>query len=173
MMQRLALGLLALTTGLLASSCSGYRLGPAKPELLAHVQTLAIPTFVNETLEPRIAVQLTNATIKSFMTDSSYKIAPRDRADAVLVVEIKDVRRAPFRFNRGNRLVSRELNFTILCDYYVEDLVNGDILIEGKAMGSANMAVDGDNFQLSERQAITAASRNLATEIMSEVSEGW
>ncbi|NIT66870.1 MAG: hypothetical protein GWM93_09360, partial [Gemmatimonadetes bacterium] len=78
-------------------SCSGYRLGPAKPQLLSHIKTLAIPTFVNETLEPRLAVPMTNATIKAFMSDGTYKIAQRDSADAVLVVEIKETSRSPFR----------------------------------------------------------------------------
>ena len=173
-MQRIATGILALTSAaLFLSSCSGYRLGPAKPELLSHIETLAIPTFVNKTLEPRLAVPLTNATIKAFMTDGTYRIAQRDKADAVLVVEIKDVNRSSFRSLRGNRLVSKELEFSVSCKYYVEDLATGDVLMTGSASGKSNLGVLGNNFQLAERQALSDAARVVATEIMSEVSEGW
>ncbi len=172
-MQRIEISILALAAAFFLSSCSGYRLGPSKPELLAHVETLAIPTFINETLEPRLSVPVTNATIKAFMADGSYKIAPRDRADAALIVRIKETTRSPFRSLRGNRLVSRELDFSINCDYYVEDLSTGDILLTGSASGSSNLGILNDNFQLTERQALTDATRIVAAEIMSEVSEGW
>lgn len=173
-MQRIATGILALTSALfLLPSCSGYRIGPAKPELLSHIESLAIPTFVNQTLEPRLAVPMTNATIKEFMTDGSYRIVQRDQADAVLVVEIKAINRSSFRSLRGNRLVSRELDFSVSCDYYVEDLSTGDVLLTGSASGSSNLGVLGNNFQLAERQALSDASRAVAIEIMSEVSEGW
>jgi len=171
-MQRIALGLLALATCFLFSGCSGYRLGPAKPEDLAHIQKLAIPVFVNKTLEPRLAVPLTNATIKEFQNDTSYEIASMDEADAALIVEIKQIKRSSFRFNRSNRLISRELMFTVVCEFYVEDLINGDLLLEGKATGRSNLGI-ADNFQLTERQALTDAGRALAIQIMSKVSEGW
>ena len=152
-MQRIATGILALASALLLSSCSGYRLGPVKPELLAHIESLAIPTFVNQTLEPRLAVPMTNATIKEFMTDGTYRIAQRDQADAALIVEIKEINRSSFRPRRGNRLVSRELDFSVSCDYYVEDLATGDVLLTGSASGNSNPGVLGNNFQLAERQA--------------------
>ncbi|NIT66871.1 MAG: hypothetical protein GWM93_09365, partial [Gemmatimonadetes bacterium] len=56
---------------------------------------------------------------------------------------------------------------------YVEDLNTGDVLLTGSASGSSNLGVIGDNFQLTERQALTDASRMVAAEIMSEVCEGW
>jgi cold shock CspA family protein len=173
-MQLPASGIVFLTAAIVfLSSCSGYRLGAAKPEIFTHIETLAIPTFVNETLEPRLAVPMTNATIKAFMSDGTYRIAQRDDADAALIVKIRKIDRSSFRSLRGNQLVSRELDFSVSCDFYVEDLRTGDVLLTGSASGDSNLGVLGNNFQLAERQALSDASRMVATEIMSKICEGW
>ena len=54
---RRSLILLALT-GLLGGlvGCAGYQLGAVKPAALADIRSMAIPTFINNTLEPRISV---------------------------------------------------------------------------------------------------------------------
>ena len=62
------------------SSCAGYQLGSVKPANLEHIQSIAIPTFKNLTLEPRSSVLMTNSVIKGFHEDGTFKTADELRA---------------------------------------------------------------------------------------------
>jgi hypothetical protein len=62
-MKHLSFLLLAAACVLLPA-CAGYQLGGQKPIRLREIRTLAVPAFDNLTLEPRIAVNATNAAIK-------------------------------------------------------------------------------------------------------------
>src|SRR5207249_4922525 len=46
------------------SGCLGYHVGPVKPYYLRDVHTIAVPTFKNRTLVPRIEVLITDTVIK-------------------------------------------------------------------------------------------------------------
>jgi len=86
---------------LLFSGCTGYHLGPAKPAYLREIHSIAVPTFRNATLVPRIEVLITGTVIKQFQQDGTYRIANEDSADAVLKGEITLVGRTPARSVRG------------------------------------------------------------------------
>src|SRR6266496_5317601 len=68
--------------------CLGYHIGPVKPYYLRDVHTLAVPTFENQTLLPRIEVLVTNTVIKQFQQDGTFKIVGDADADATLKAEI-------------------------------------------------------------------------------------
>ncbi len=61
------------------TSCLGYHVGPIKPYYLRDVQTIAVPTFKNETLIPRIEALVTDTVIKQFQQDGTYRIGTRAR----------------------------------------------------------------------------------------------
>src|SRR5947209_18997536 len=79
------------------TGCLGYHIGPAKPHYLADIHTIAIPTFENKTLMPRIEVLVTDTVIKQFQQDGTYRIANSDKADATLKGEISRISRSPAR----------------------------------------------------------------------------
>ena len=68
--------------------CAGYHIGPVQPYYLRAVHSIAVPTFENKTLVPRIAVLVTDTVIKQFQQDGTYRIANDDQADAILKGEI-------------------------------------------------------------------------------------
>lgn len=161
----LPLLILALT------GCSGYQLGSSKPAALANVQKLAIPTFKNDTLEPRLEVLTTNAVIKKLEADGAYEIVPVSEADAVLRANISTIERSQFRSARNNTLRTSELLMRLLITYTVED-ANGTVLRTGTARGMSNIILDA-NQQLGERQGLADAAENLSTSLVSQISEGW
>jgi len=119
-MKSLSLLAALLFVATLLSSCSGYRLGSNKPAKLAGIQKLAIPTFRNHTLEPRLAALLTNNVISQFQLDGTYRIGSAGSSDAILHGVIKEVERRPFRLNRRNLRTSDEIQFTIHLEYFLE-----------------------------------------------------
>lgn len=165
------LGLTAIGA-LFLSGCAGYKLGPVKPTELADIQTLAVPTFMNDTLEPRVSVMVTNQVIKTFQNDGSYKIASLETADAVLRGRIELIDRRQARGARTEVLRTRELEVTLNIQYSVEHAETGAVLAKGVSRGRSTVFLD-PNFQLSERQAIQKASEEAALRLVSNISEGF
>jgi outer membrane lipopolysaccharide assembly protein LptE/RlpB len=164
--------LIAGAAALVLTSCAGYHAGSDKPGHMEHIQSLAVPTFKNLTLEPRSAVLVTNNVVRQFQTDGTYQIKDSQNADAVLRGTIRDFTRRQLRSARNNNLRTRELELILYVDYTVEDPASGNVLSRGTVNGSTSVFLD-PNFQLSERQAIDDASRKMAEELVSRLAEGW
>ncbi len=157
---------------LIFSGCAGYKLGPVKPTAMANIQSLAVPTFMNDTLEPRISVMLTNQVIKQLQLDGSYTVASLDTSDAVLRGRIKTIERRQARGARSDVLRTSELEVAILIEYVLEHSETGAQLSRGVARGQSDVFLD-PNFQLSERQAVQKAGEEAARRLVSNISEGF
>ena len=164
--------LLTAAAAFLLSSCAGYTAGSDKPGRMENVKSIAVPTFRNLTLEPRSSVLVTNNVVRQFQLDGTYQIKDVQDADAVLRGTIREFTRRQLRSARNNNLRTRELELLMLVDFVVEEPVTGNLLSKGTVQGSTNIFLD-PNFQLSERQAIDDASRKMAEELVSRLSEGW
>lgn len=156
---------------LLFNGCAGYTLGAQKPAHLRHVTKLAVPTFTNMTLEPRLAVLVTNAVIKELQTHGSYQIVNRSDADAVLEGSIQNIQRSQFRSDRNNILRTSQILATLNCSYSIKDTA-GATVHSGAASADSYIILD-PNLQLSETQLLEDASQRLAVTLANEVSEGW
>ena len=161
-----------LLLAFLLEGCAGYQLGPATPTYLRQVHTIAVPTFGNTTLVPRIEVLVTGTVIKQFQQDGTFRIVSADAADATLKAEIVGVSRSPARSVRGNVLSTTEFNLNMTVRY---TLVGRD----GKALGAAGAVAGGTSFfvgtdvSTDERQAMPLAAEELARHLVSQLSEGW
>lgn len=162
---------LLLSLALLLNGCAGYTLGPATPGYLKHIHSIAIPTFGNATLVPRIEVLVTSTVIKQFHQDGTFKIVSADRADATLKAEITGVSRSPARSVRGNVLSTTEFNLVLSVRYSLVGR-DGSVLAPGGVTGTTNFFV-GTDVNTDERQALPLAAEELARHLVSQLSEGW
>jgi hypothetical protein len=161
-----ALACLSLT------GCLGYHIGPAKPYYLRDVRTIAIPTFENKTLIPRVEVLVTGTVIKQFQQDGTFRIGSGDSADATLKGEISSINRSPARSVRGNVLATSEFNLTVRVKYRLVG-PDGKLLgPPGEAVGTTSFFV-GTDVTTDERQALPLATEDLATRLVTQLSEGW
>lgn len=188
----IALALLGIAM-LSLPGCAGYTLGTTKPEAYAGVNKIWVPTFENETLEPRLAVLVTNTVISQLQQDGTYQISTKEEADAVLRGTIKEVRRKQQRSTSTNILRTRELAVTLDIAYRLEDihtgaelqtanpygidddledLATGRKLKDGVVSGRSTIFLDA-NFQLSEREAFPLAAEDAAEQIVSKLTDGW
>jgi hypothetical protein len=155
----------------LFEGCGGYQLGPATPRYLRNVHAIAVPTFTNNTLEPRLEVLVTNTAIKQFQQDGTFRIVNADAADATLKAEIVGVGRSPARSVRGNVLSTTEFNLTLTVKYTLEGR-DGKALTAGAVGGSTSFFV-GTDVNTDQRQALPLAAEELARHLVSQLSEGW
>jgi hypothetical protein len=150
----------------------GYHIGPVKPYYLSEVHTIAVPTFKNTTILPRIEALVTDTVIKQFQQDGTFKIVNEHNADATLEGEIVRVTRSPARSVRGNVLATAEFNLSIHVKYKVVSRSGEQLGPGGDAAGSTSFFVNTD-VTTDERQALPLATEELATRLVSQLSEGW
>ncbi len=156
----------------LLGGCAGYHIGPVQPYYLRNVHSIAVPTFKNNTLIPRVSVLITDSVIKQFQQDGTYRIAGKEDADAVLVAEIDRVDRAPLRSVRGNVLATVEFNLVMRVHYALIDRHGKPITSPLTVYGTTSFFV-GDDITTDERQAIPIAAEEMAVHLVSQLSEGW
>lgn len=171
------LALLLPLAALLFSGCAGYQVGPIKPKQMREVKTIAIPTFKNDTLEPRVEVLLANAVIKQIQQDGTYKIVREQDADAILEGSLDEIIRRPSRSVRGNVLQSREFTLLLRIRYRVIDR-SGRVLEQRSVAGQTSFFVSGTDtlaadVNQDERQALPLAAEDAAVRMVSQISEGW
>jgi hypothetical protein len=165
----------AAATSLLAfllGGCMGYSLGPATPNHLRQIHAIAVPTFGNTTLVPRIEALVTGTVIKQFQQDGTYRITSEDRADAILKAEIVSVGRSPARSVRGNVLSTTEFNLAMTVRYTLLGRDGKLIGSPGAVTGTTSFFV-GTDVSTDERQAMPLAAEELARHLVSQLSEGW
>ena len=153
--------------------CAGYHLGPVKPYQLRNVHSIAVPTFENKTLLPRIAVLVTDTVIKQLQQDGTYEVEGDDEADAILKAEITRITRAPARSVRGNVLATTEFALSLRVRYSLLARGTGkDLARPGEVIGTTSFFV-GPDITSDERQALPLAAEQLAVRLVSQLSEGW
>ena len=154
------------------SGCLGYHIGPVKPTYLRDVQTIAIPTFENKTLLPRIEVLVTDTVIKQFQQDGTFRIANGGNADATLKGEIIRISRSPARSVVGNVLATSEFNLSVRVKYKIVGPDGKALGPPGDVVGTTSFFV-GTDVTTDERQALPLASEELANRLVTQLSEGW
>lgn len=175
---------------LLLPGCAGYHLGPVKPSAMAHVQKLAVPSFKNSTLEPRLEVLMANALIKQIQQDGSYQITSEKDAEAVIEGTIDRIERTPLRGSRSNSnsnttqntyadfYQTTEFSLDIMVSIKVVEKKSGVTLASRNTKGSASFFVSGANPRTAnvnrdELQALPQAAEDAAVRLTSYLSEGW
>ncbi len=153
------------------SSCAGYHVNGNKPEKLEQVTKLYIPTFENDTLEPRLAVLMTNAVIKQIQATGTYQVVSEDDADATLKGTITSIDRSQWRSVRTNTLRTKELLGRLRLNYRVTDSA-GATLIRGRVQATSYVPIDA-NWQLSEKQLFSETAERMSVTVSEELSNGW
>ncbi len=158
---------------LLGTGCAGYRIGSIKPNFMQGINSIAVPTFRNDTLIPRIEVLVSDTVIRQIQEDGTYKVASSDdTADAVLEGEVTQLLRRASRSVIGDVQATQEFEMTLTIHYKVIRKATGQTVEDKNAQGTTSFFVSGDVNQ-DERQAIPLAAQNCATRIVSDISEGW
>ena len=163
---------LATILCLAISGCLGYHVGPVKPYYLRDVHTIAVPTFKNRTLVPHVEVLVTDTVIKQFQQDGTFQITSDDKADATLSGEISHINRLPARSVRGNVLATTEFNLGLSVKFSLTTRDGKPLAGPAEVTGSTSFFVTSD-VTTDERQALPLATEDLATRLVTQLSEGW
>jgi hypothetical protein len=163
---------LLVTVGLVVvmvvgGGCAGYRVGALLPE---HIKTIAVPVFVNNTSEPNLEIQATNAVINQLATDGTLRVVPEDEADVVLTVRLIRYQRKPIRYTGVTRPTEYRITVTVLATLH-DRHEGADLWADDRLSGSAEFVVGG-SLPASERRARPEALEDLAHDIVEHIVEG-
>lgn len=173
MLKRSALSLVMATAVTLFGGCAGYHLGPVVPKSMEGVKTVAVPTFENNTLIPRLEVLAAGTLIKQLQQDGTFQIVNENQADAVIEGRIANISRKSSRSIRGDVIASREYTLEVIVEYQVIRRSTGERLESGTVSGKTSFFVSGNDVNQDERQAIPLALEDVAVALTSRLTEGW
>jgi len=121
---------------------------------------------------PRVEVLVTNTAIKQFQQDGTFQITGDEKADATLNGEITHITRFPARSVRGNVLATTEFNLYLSVRFSL-NARDGKLLAgPTEVTGNTSFFVTSD-VTTDERQALPLATEDLATRLVTQLSEGW
>jgi hypothetical protein len=158
--------------------CAGYHAGPSKPAYMSDVKTIAIPSFKNQTLEPRMEVLFASTLAKQIQQDGTYKITREEEADAVLQGTVVRIERTPARGLRSNFFQTSEFNLTLTLEIKLTDRRDGRILTKRNITGNTTFFVSSSNprtgdVNKDERQAIPLAAEDASVKTVDFLANGW
>ncbi len=168
-MNRVVFGLL-LVGGLGLTGCAGYRLGPVGP---LSYRSVAVPMFQNDTPQPQLEAQLTNAILKRLHADGSLRVESESQADVLLRGRITQYSRSALRYVPTDDRAVREYRLIITAEIEARQARTGAVALKRRVLsGQADVFV-GSDLQSAELQAVPLAADDLARKVVSLLTESW
>ncbi len=158
--------------GLLIGSvgCAGYRLGSMLPP---DIQTVYIPSFLNETSEPLIEVECHRATLAALQRDGSLRVAAEDSADAIARVRIREYRIEPVVYDTTSRSNVKQYRIRMTASLLMTRRVDDKVIVERPTVrGEGVFNVAGD-LSSSKLIGLPVAAEDLARNIVQQMVEAW
>ena len=151
----------ALALGVLAAAVAGcgYSFRGTLPE---HIQTVAVPVFVNKTGEPKLGSVLTNGVLEAFSTNGRLRVVRREDADAVLEGEVIGYSVVSISYDSNANV--RQYRLTVTMNLKLLDMKKSAVLFEEHGLSEKA----DFNVQSAVSQTIAVeetAVRSAATEI--------
>lgn len=143
----------------LAAAACGYTFRGTLPE---HIQTIAVPIFVNRTPEPAVENTITRAVVDAFATNGRLRVVTPERADSILEGEVTgyelqsiafdpaaNVRQyrlvvtmnLRFRDVRENKVLLQRSGFQERADFRVQGAVSETLVSEAAALRTAAVEI--------------------------------
>ena len=158
---------------LLFAGCAGYHIGARLPKKMEGVKTIAVPTFHNATLVPRLESLAASTLVKQFQQDGTFEIRSSQEADVILAGTIEKVFRRGARSVRSDIVKQQEFYVNVTISYTLTRRSTGEKISEGTVVGETTFFVSGNDVNQDERQAIPLAIEKAAVNIVSRISTGW
>lgn len=164
-----AAALLAAAT-VWASGC-GYTVSSVLP---AHIRTIAIPTFANNTVEHGLSDDITQALINGFLTDRRLKMERERDADAVLRGTILAYRNRVYAYTTQEVATEYEILITVKVALRDQDK-NRELWREDEMAVRTTYSVVavGSEPAKTEADGRAEAIQKLSAQIVSRTVQGW
>ncbi len=155
---------------LLLTGCAGYKLGPTNG-LEAGSRTIQINQPVNQTFEPRLAVELNKQLRKQLQRDGTYRLETRGEGDVFVTTTILGYQRIGETFQPRDTLTVRDFRVVLTAHVTAYDRVSGKNLVDREFRGRTTVRLGSDQSS-AERQALPLLAEDLARNITTALVDG-
>jgi len=143
----------------------GYKMVGKETHLPPGLNSLCIPTFVNQTFEPGIEVPFTQGFLREFIQDRRVKVVGRNEADSILEGVIKFFQIYSTSYDRSG--IAMEYQTTVVLDLTLKKKT-GEVLWVEKDLTDSRVYRTSTNILISESNkaaAIQTLARFMAERI--------
>lgn len=138
--------------------------------LPSHIKTVAIPLFVNQTMEPGLSEELTQRIRDAYISNNALKLTEK-RAHSTLQVTLRSYRHAPFTYDEQGNV--REYRVTIAASgIFRDERKNKDLWKEDNIVCYGTYSVESRNRE-SERVGKQRAMQDLSRILIENTISGW
>lgn len=155
---------------LLLSGCGGYRLG-AVGDVPAGARTIEVQPFDNQTLQPRLGDNMTQAVRERVQTDATYRLVTGETGDLIMSGVIRNYQRDQLGYLNRDASTPQNYRVSVTVHVVVRDRATGQVVMERDIKGHTLINV-GPDFASSERQAGPSLAQDAAQSIVSQLTEG-
>jgi len=158
--------ILAVVLNIFVVGC-GYRLGSLLPPDL---KTIAVPMFINKTIEPELETFVTNGIIDELIADGTLEVTEEENADTILLGEIIDYNKEPIRFTEDE--VTREYRLIIAVRLVFKDQRHDEIMWKATRVEGESTFFIESSLHEAELEALPDAILDLSHDVVEKVVEG-
>jgi len=166
--KRNAVVLMGLAVLVFAGGCV-YQFGTSLP---AGMDTIYVETFVNNTDEPLLESETTQAAIREFQHDGTLSIATADNADMILRVVLEKLTIEPIRYEKDSPKAGEEFRMKLTAMLELTNARTNKLMMKRKVIGQVTFFLTGDMFS-AKREAVILVAKDLAHNIVEQVVEFW
>ena len=145
-------------------ACGVYSFRGSLPE---GVSSVAVPLMTNETAEPDVAETITDEVISRFETEGIFRLEPRDRADAVLLLTLTDLTESANVYDVREEVQDVRVTLRVTVD--LVRLADGENLLHLNLSSWGTFDLAGGD----RREALAEASQKLVEDITTKLLSGW
>ena len=156
---------LPLVVFALFTSC-GYRLAARKGDAGAG-QTIAVPTFANNTTSYRIEQRISEAVRKELARTTRYKVTSGEAGDVVVRGQVRDYSTTPTVVDANGR--AAQYAMSVALKVLVTDTATGKTLLQNDSMGfreSFQLSPDAAQFVPEDPAALDRLAARFASAIV-------
>ena len=162
--------LAVLSLLLLSAGCVNYRLGSMLPN---DVRTVYVPTCVNETSEPLIEQDVTQAILAQIQMDGSLLIADADTADTILNITLTRFWLDPVSYVAGESSTANQYRMSIRASFVLYRRSDRSVIAESPGItGWYDFDFAGD-MTSSKAIALRPAAEDLGRRIVNNIVQYW
>jgi hypothetical protein len=161
----------ALTGALLAAGGCSYTVSGVLP---GHLKTLAVPVFGNNTVEFRLADDVTQAITEAFLGDRRLRLVREQDADAVMRGTIVSYRNQVYGFTAEERATQYEVVLVLQISFR-DQVKNRVIWKEDQLVARTTYSVVsvGGAAARTETEGRAEVIQKVADQIVSRTVQGW
>ncbi len=157
-------------------SC-GYHFSSVGGVVPQGAKSIAIPVFINGTMEPYVDVEVTKAVVEEFLTDGRLKVVSVENADLVLRGRVTKFEMTPLSYTAASYVQS--YNVTIGISLSLVDNKTQKVLMQDVGLGSVFNSIyavaigDISQTKIAKDGAMKKACKDLASSLRSRVLDGF